>query len=119
MLHLRAGHVLGALSLPVLEALAGSPAVARHAPDLAARLREVLDRRRPGSSNPTADRAPYRAGLAGSGGAFELQAFTSDGLQRRSQVQTCNLAAFMLHKRIKGVSQDVDAEHVHKAHCWE
>ena len=87
-----AGHMLSALSLPVLEALARSPAVARHALDLAAQLREILDRRRPGGGVPPADRGPFQAGLAGSSGAFELQAFTSDGLQRRSQVGKSSVA---------------------------
>lgn len=82
------GHALDGLSLPLLEALAGSPAVAQHAPDLAMQLRQVLDRRRPfgGDGGHATDRAPFRAGMAGGSSTLELQAFTSDGLQRRSQV---------------------------------
>ncbi len=67
--------------MPVLDALVGSRQVAQQAPDLASRLRAVLDRRRQG--NGGASRA-YEQGIAGS--AFELHAFTSDGLQKRSKV---------------------------------
>lgn len=78
---------MDALSIPVLEAVAASSAVGRHAPDLALRLRQVLDRRRAGEGTLSAERsAAYRANLA-AGGAFELQAFTSDGVQKRSQAR--------------------------------
>lgn len=67
--------------MPVQEAIISNPHVARQAPDLAAKLRAVLDRRR--SSDGGGSRG-YEQGFAGS--AFELHAFNSDGLQKRSKV---------------------------------
>ena len=74
--------------MPVLEAVTASPAVELYAPNLATRLRQVLDRRRQGEGMMITDRSTgYRASLA-AGGTFELQAFTSDGAQKRSVVRT-------------------------------
>lgn len=67
--------------MPLQEALASSPFVCEHAPELQSLLRAVLDRRR--SSDAHGSR-PYEQGFVGS--AFELHAFNSDGLQKRSQV---------------------------------
>ena len=68
--------------MPAQEALLSSRQVAQQAPDLAARLRAVLDRRR--SSDSVGGRG-YEQGPVGS--VFELHAFNSDGLQKRSKVQ--------------------------------
>lgn len=76
-----AGHAVEGLSVPVLDAIMGSRQVAQQAPDLATRLHAVLDRRRLGDAG--AGRG-YEQGIAGS--AFELHAFNSDGLQKRSKV---------------------------------
>ncbi|KAK9901211.1 hypothetical protein WJX75_000422 [Coccomyxa subellipsoidea] len=75
-----AGHAVEGLSVPVLDAIMGSRQVAQQAPDLATRLHAVLDRRRLGDAG--AGRG-YEQGIAGS--AFELHAFNSDGLQKRSK----------------------------------
>ncbi|BDA45455.1 hypothetical protein COCOBI_07-2420 [Coccomyxa sp. Obi] len=75
-----AGHAVEGLSVPAQESLLSSRQVAQQAPDLARRLRAVLDRRR--SSDAGGGRG-YEQGLVGS--VFELHAFNSDGLQKRSK----------------------------------
>ena len=66
--------------MPAQEALLSSRQVAQQAPDLAARLRAVLDRRRSSDSGRVYEQGPV-------GSVFELHAFNSDGLQKRSKVQ--------------------------------
>ncbi len=70
--------------MPLQEALASSRFVGAHEPDLQSRLRAVLDRRRTADAGVS---RPYEQGFVSS--AFELHAFNSDGLQKRSQVSVC------------------------------
>ncbi len=77
-----AGNAVEGLSVSAQEALLSSRQVAQQAPDLARRLRAVLDRRRGGD---TGGGRGYEQGLVGS--VFELHAFNSDGLQKRSKVR--------------------------------
>jgi hypothetical protein len=80
-----------ALSMPVQEAVASSSYVAEHAPAMLSTLRAVLDRRR--GSDAAASR-PYELGFVGS--AFELHAFTSDGIQKRTQVRLALMSSWIL-----------------------